>query len=134
MRSCKLVLLFFLFVLTSEAQTGTTTKILAADRLKGSLWHYDDGKYIFSYQNNISGEKDIRKIIFSNKKDAKLFIARIGQCIHSKDGTAKMFSYLNYQIRLLTEIGGVFMMVNEKEQSRSAFRISDDMYKELDIL
>ena len=134
MKSIHLVLFIFLFVLASYGQSGTKSRILAADNLSYSLTGYSDGKYIFSYENNISGEKDIREIIFRNKKDAKLFMARIGQSIHSKDGTGKMFSYLNYQVRLLTEIGGVFMMVNEKGQSRSAFRITDDIFKQLDIL
>jgi hypothetical protein len=134
MRSIQLSLTILLIALTSYADAGAKPKVLAGDGVKYSLTVYDDGKYIFSYQNNMSGKADLRDIIFINKKEAKKFISRIGGAFHSKDGSAKMFSYSNYQIRLLTEIGGVFMMVNEAGQGRSTFRISDEMFKQLDIL
>lgn len=134
MRSIQLILTVLLIVLTSNSDAGPQPKVLAGDGVKYALTVYDDGKYVFSYQNNMTRKTDLRDIIFINKKEAKKFISHIGGAFHSKDGSAKMFSYSNCQIRLLTEIGGVFMMVKEAGRGRSAFRITDEMYKQLNIL
>ncbi len=129
-----LSLVLFSWVLTPNGQSKTDAKILTADGLKYSLSVDRNGEYIFSYQNDITGETDIRKVIFRNKKDAKQFLITIGLAIHSKDGRTKKFSYFNYQIRILTEMGRAFMMINETGQSRATFQISDDVYREINIL
>jgi hypothetical protein len=93
-----------------------------------------DGKYFFSYQNGMTGKMDQRNIVFSNKQEIRNFERRISRALSAKDGTADLVTYKSYKIRLLTEIGGVFMIVNETGQSQSTLRISKEMYSQVNML
>jgi hypothetical protein len=93
-----------------------------------------DGKCAFTYQNGMSTKKDERIILFKNKKDIGNFEKRISKALVAKDGTSDIVIYKTYKIRLLTEIDGVFMIVNEPGQMQSTLRISKEMYSQVNRL
>ncbi|HEY2347364.1 MAG TPA: hypothetical protein VGH64_00050 [Puia sp.] len=93
-----------------------------------------DGKYFFSYQNGMTGKTDQRNIVFNSRQEIRNFERRISRALSAKDGTSDLITYKSYKIRLLTEIGGVFMIVNEKGQSQSTLRISKEMYNQVNML
>jgi hypothetical protein len=133
-----LISFLFLFQSPGQAQPNTATagksKVMSSD--DGSLFIsvIGNGKYSFSYQNEMSGKTDIRNIVFGNKNEAKSFLGKIGKAISSKDGVSSVFIYANYRIRLLTEMGGVFMIVDEKGLTQSTLRISKESFSQANTL
>ena len=93
-----------------------------------------DGKCLFSYQNEMSNKKDLRNIVFKNKQELKNFEKKISKAMSAKDGTSNLITYKSYKIRLLTEIGGIFMIVDEPGKSQSTLRISKEMYNQVNTL
>ena len=82
----------------------------------------------------MSTKKDERNIVFKNKQEIRSFEKRISRALSAKDGTSDLIIYKTYKIRLLTEMGGVFMIVNEAGQSQSTLRISKEMYSQVNIV
>lgn len=82
----------------------------------------------------MSGKPDVRSIIFRNKQEAKSFLGKIGKAMSSKDGVSCVYTFANYRIRLLTEIGGVFMIVDKKGLTQSTLRISKESYSQVNTL
>ena len=99
-----------------------------------SLSVLENGKYSFSYANSMGGKSDFRAIVFKNKKEAKNFIFEINKSMNAKDGVSSLLTYPNYKIRLLSEIGGVFMMVSETGKSQSTFRITKENFDQVNVL
>jgi hypothetical protein len=136
MKTLVLFISFLLFFSGSRAQakaTGTE-KVLTAEDGNLSVSIQKNGKCYFIYQNGMSTKKDERNIIFSNKQDIRSFEKKISSALSAKDGTSDIIVYKSYKIRLLTEIGGVFMIVNETGQSQSTLRISKEMYSQVNML
>jgi hypothetical protein len=113
--------------------TTNKSKLLTPVGATLSLSQLEHGKYLMSYLNGI-GKSEFRSIIFINKKEAKTFISVIAKSIKAKDGVSSQVIYSNYRIRLLTEMGGVFMIVDEKDKSQSTFRITKENFDQIDIL
>ena len=138
MKSFLLFGFLFIFYLPGHAQPNTAaagkSKVITSDDGSLSIAAIGNGKYSFSYQNEMSGKTDIRNIIFGNKNEARSFLGKIGKAISSKDGVSSMFIYGNYRIRLLTEMGGVFMIVDEKGLTQSTLRISKESYSQANTL
>ena len=127
---------FIFFFSASQAQKveAGTEKVLAAEDGNLSVSVHKDGKCYFIYQNGMSTKKDERNIVFKNKQDIRSFENKINKALSAKDGTSDIIVYKTYKIRLLTEIGGVFMIVNETGQSQSTLRISKEMYSQVNML
>lgn len=127
-----------LFNLSAIAQvkkaSAQSPKLLTPVGSTLSLSQADHGKYSFSYLNAMGDKTDFRYIVFKNKKEAKDFIINIAKALKAKDGVSSLFTYTNYRIRLLTEIGGVFMIVNEVGKSQSTFRITKENYDQVNVL
>jgi hypothetical protein len=119
-----------------QAQKPATgdDKVLTAEDGNLSVSIKKDGKCYFTYQNGMSTKKDERNIIFKNRQDIRSFEKKISRALSAKDGTSDLITYKSYKIRLLTEIGGVFMIVNEAGQSQSTLRISKEMYSQVNML
>ena len=79
-------------------------------------------------------KKDEINIIFKNKQHFRSFEKKISRALSAKDGTSDIIMYKSYKIRLLTEMGGVFMIVNETGQSQSTLRISKEMYNQVNMI
>jgi hypothetical protein len=136
MKTLILFISFLFFFSTGQAQKAATgdEKVLTAE--DGNLWVSvkKDGKCYFSYQNGMSAKKDERNIIFKNKQDLRTFEKKISRTLSAKDGTSDLIIYKTYKIRLLTEMGGAFMIVNETGQSQSTLRISKEMYSQVNTI
>jgi len=135
----KTLILFIslLFIFSAgQAQTKATgaDKVLTVEEGNLSVSIQKDGKCYFIYQNGMSTKKDERNIVFKNKQDIRSFEKKISKALSAKDGTSDIIIYKSYKIRLLTEVGGVFMIVNETGQSQSTLRISKEMYGQVDTL
>jgi hypothetical protein len=128
--------LLFHFTAFSQVKEASTqsAKLLTPVGATLSVSQSDHGKYSFGYLNAMGDKTDFRYIIFKNKKEAKDFIVNIAKALKAKDGVSSLFTYTNYKIRLLTEIGGVFMIVNEAGKSQSTFRITKENYDQVNIL
>src|ERR1700712_1128121 len=114
--------------------SAQSSKLLTPVGASLSLSQADHGKYSFSYLNAMGDKTDFRYIVFKNKKEAKNFISNLAKALKAKDGISSLFAYTNYKIRLLTEIGGVFMIVNEAGKSQSTFRITKENYDQVNVL
>jgi hypothetical protein len=125
--------LLFSFVMAQKDAVGVE-KLLTAGDGNLSVAIQKDGKCLFIYQNGMSNKKEERNIVFKNKQEIRAFEKRINNAMSAKDGTSDLIIYKTYKIRLLTEIGGVFMIVNETGQSQSTLRISKEMYNQVNIL
>ncbi|HLA57632.1 MAG TPA: hypothetical protein VK622_02670 [Puia sp.] len=135
----KTLILFIslLFVFSGgQAQKEATgaDKVLTAEDGNLSVSIQKDGKCYFIYQNGMSTKKDERNIVFRNKQDIRSFEKKISRALSAKDGTSDLVIYKSYKIRLLTEMGDVFMIVNETGQSQSTLRISKEMYGQVNML
>ncbi len=135
----KTLILFisFLFVFSNghaQKEAAGNEKVLTAEDGNLSVSVKKDGKCYFTYQNGMSTKKDERNIIFKNKQDIRSFEKKISRALSAKDGTSDIISYKSYKIRLLTEMGGVFMIVNETGQTQSTLRISKEMYSQVNSL
>ncbi len=108
--------------------------VLTAEGAEFGLTKATDGTYSFSYQNSMGKGIDLRKIQFRNKKEAEGFINKIGKAFSAKDGESCLLVYPRYKIRLLTEMGVIFMIVNETGQTQSTFRITRDNYSQVNVL
>ena len=129
------VLLFSVNAFTQVKEASTqSAKLLSPVGSTLSLSQMDHGTYAFSYVNSMGNKTDFRSIVFRNKKEAKSFVGCIDKALKAKDGVSAMCNFTNYQIRLLTEIGGVFMIVNEKGKSQSTFRITKENYDQVNVL
>jgi len=127
----------FMFVFSmGRAQKEATgdDKVLKAEDGSLSVSVKKDGKCYFIYQNGMSTKKDERDIVFKNKQDIRSFEKKISRALSANDGTSDIIIYKTYKIRLLTEMGGVFMIVNETGQSQSTLRISKEMYSQVNTL
>jgi hypothetical protein len=118
----------------SNANQADKLTVLTAEDGNLSIAFQKDGKCIFTYQNGMSNKKDMRNILFKNKQEVLNFERKIGKALSAKDGTSALIQFKTYKIRLLTEIGGVFMIVNEAGQTQSTLRISKEMYSQVNIL
>jgi len=127
-------LLFSFSVGHAQKKATGDEKVVTATDGNLSITIKKDGKCYFTYQNGMSTKKDERNIIFKNKQDIRSFEKKISRAISAKDGTSDLIVYKTYKIRLLTEIGGVFMIVNEPGQSQSTLRISKEMYSQVNTL
>jgi hypothetical protein len=136
MKTLILFISFLFFFSAGQAQTKATgaDKVLTVEEGNLSISIQKDGKCYFIYQNGMSTKKDERNIVFKNKQDIRSFEKKISKALSAKDGTSDIIIYKSYKIRLLTEIGGVFMIVNETGQSQSTLRISKEMYGQVDTL
>ncbi|HZZ75799.1 MAG TPA: hypothetical protein VFE04_07710 [Puia sp.] len=136
MKTAILFISFIFFFSAGQAQKveAGTVKVLTAEDGNLSVSVQKDGKCFFTYQNGMSTKKDERNIVFKNKQDIRSFEKKISRALTAKDGTSDMVVYKSYKIRLLTEIGGVFMIVNEAGQSQSTLRISKEMYGQVNAL
>jgi hypothetical protein len=119
-----------------RAQMNTTgaEKILTAEDGNLSVAIKKNGQCYFVYQNGMSTKKDKRNIVFKNKQDIRSFEKRLSRALSAKDGSSDIIQYKLYKIRLLTEIGGVFMIVSETGQTQSTLRISKEMYSQVNAL
>jgi hypothetical protein len=132
-----IVFISLLFVISSgqaQKETTGTDKVLTAEEGNLTVSVQKDGKCYFIYQNGMSTKKDERNIIFKNKQDIRSFEKKISKALSAKDGTSDIIIYKSYKIRLLTEMGGVFMIVNETGQSQSTLRISKEMYNQVNMI
>lgn len=127
-------LLFFFSGGQAQKQAASEEKVLTAEDGNLSVSVHKDGSCYFMYQNGMSTKKDERNIIFKNKQDIRSFEKKISKALSAKDGTSDLIIYKTYKIRLLTEMGGVFMIVNETGQSQSTLRISKEMYGQVNAL
>ena len=118
----------------AQQETTGTEKVLTAEDGNLSVSVRKDGKCYFIYQNGMATKKDERNIIFKNKQDIRSFEKKISKALSAKDGTSEVIIYKTYKIRLLTEMGGVFMIVNETGQSQSTLRISKEMYNQVNMI
>jgi hypothetical protein len=136
MKTLILFISLLFFFSGGQAQTKATgaDKVLTVEEGNLSVSIQKDGKCYFIYQNGMSTKKDERNIVFKNKQDIRSFEKKISKALSAKDGTSDIIMYKSYKIRLLTEIGGVFMIVNETGQSQSTLRISNEMYGQVDTL
>jgi len=136
MKTFILFISFLFFLHCAQAQKPATgdEKVLTAEDGNLSVSVKKDGKCYFTYQNGMSTKKDERNIIFKNRQDIRSFEKKISRALSAKDGTSDLITYKSYKIRLLTEIGGVFMIVNEAGQSQSTLRISKEMYSQVNML
>jgi hypothetical protein len=136
MKTFILFISFLFFLHGGQAQKPATgdDKVLTAEDGNLSVSIKKDGKCYFTYQNGMSTKKDERNIIFKNRQDIRSFEKKISRALSAKDGTSDLITYKSYKIRLLTEIGGVFMIVNEAGQSQSTLRISKEMYSQVNML
>lgn len=136
MKTTILFISFIFFFSASQAQKveAGTEKVLTAEDGNLSVSVQKDGKCFFTYQNGMATKKDERNIVFKNKQDIRSFEKKISRALTAKDGTSDMVVYKSYKIRLLTEIGGVFMIVNEAGQPQSTLRISREMYGQVNAL
>jgi len=136
MKTFILFISFLFFLHGAQAQKPATgdEKVLTAEDGNLSVSIKKDGKCYFTYQNGMSTKKDERNIIFKNRQDIRSFEKKISRALSAKDGTSDLITYKSYKIRLLTEIGGVFMIVNEAGQSQSTLRISKEMYSQVNML
>lgn len=138
MRPHLLIYTVFLFHLTAFSQvkeaSTQSAKLLTPVGATLSLSQSDHGKYSFSYLNSMGDKTDFRYIVFKNKKEAKDFITNLAKALKAKDGVSSLFTYTNYKIRLLKEIGGVFMIVNETGKSQSTLRITKENYDQVNVL
>jgi hypothetical protein len=137
MKTAILFISFLFFFSSSWAQKEVATgvdKVLTAQDGNLSVSIQKDGKCYFIFQNGMSTKKDERSIAFKNKRDIRSFENRVNRALSAKDGTSDLIVYKSYKIRLLTEIGGVFMIVNEAGQSQSTLRISKEMYSQVTML
>jgi hypothetical protein len=129
------VLLFHLTAFTQVNEASTqAAKLLTPVGSDLSLSLLEHGRYSFTYLNSMGGKTDFRSIVFKNKKEAKDFIVNIAKALKAKDGVSCLYTYSNYKIRLLTEIGGVFMIVNETGKSQSTFRITKENCDQVNVL
>jgi len=127
-------LLFFFSAGQAQTKATGADKVLTVEEGNLSVSIQKDGKCYFIYQNGMSTKKDERNIVFKNKQDIRSFEKKISKALSAKDGTSDIIIYKSYKIRLLTEVGGVFMIVNETGQSQSTLRISKEMYGQVDTL
>jgi len=127
-------LLFFFSTGQAQKQAASDEKVLTAEEGNLSVSVQKDGRCFFIYQNGMSTKKDERNIVFKNKQDIRSFEKKISRALSAKDGTSDLIIYKSYKIRLLTEMGGVFMIVNEPGQSQSTLRISKEMYSQVNSL
>ena len=136
MKTLILFLSLLLVISNGQAQQETTgtEKVLTAEDGTLSVSVQKDGKCYFIYQNGMATKKDERNIIFKNKQDIRSFEKKISKALSAKDGTSDVIIYKTYRIRLLTEMGGVFMIVNETGQSQSTLRISKEMYNQVNMI
>jgi len=136
MKTLILFISLLFFFSGGQAQTKATgaDKVLTVEEGNLSVSIQKGGKCYFIYQNGMSTKKDERNIVFKNKQDIRSFEKKISKALSAKDGTSDIIMYKSYKIRLLTEIGGVFMIVNETGQSQSTLRISKEMYGQVDTL
>lgn len=136
MKTLILYISFLLAFSSSRAQKEDTgaDKVLTAADGNLSVSVEKDGKCYFTYQNGMSTKKDERNIVFKNKQDMRAFEKKISRALSAKDGISDIIIYKSYKIRLLTEMGGVFMIVNEAGQSQSTLRISKEMYSQVNTL
>jgi hypothetical protein len=118
----------------AQKEANGPEKILTAEDGNLSVSVHKDGKCYFIFQNGMSTKKDERNIIFKNKQDIRSFEKKISKALSAKDGSADLIIYKLYKIRLLTEMGGVFMIVNETGQSQATLRISKEMYSQVNML
>ena len=121
------------FTQVKEASTQSA-KLLTPVGAALSLSQLEHGKYSLNYLNGMGNKADFRSILFKNKKEAKTFILCIDKAMKAKDGLSTMCNFTNYQIRLLTEMGGVFMIVAEVGKSQSTFRITKENYDQVNVL
>jgi len=136
MKTLILFISFLFFFSGGQAQKDATgdEKVLTAEDGNLTVSVKKDGKCYFTYQNGMSTKKDERNIIFKNRQDIRSFEKKISRALSAKDGTSDIIIYKTYRIRLLTEMGGVFMIVNETAQSQSTLRISKEMYSQVNTL
>ncbi len=127
-------LLFFFSSGQAQKQAASEEKVLTAEDGNLSVSVQKDGTCHFMYQNGMSTKKDQRIVIFKNKQDIRSFEKKISKALSAKDGTSDLIIYKTYKIRLLTEMGGVFMIVNETGQTQSTLRISKEMYSQVNAL
>jgi hypothetical protein len=128
------LVLFSVGYTQSNPNQADNVKVLTAEDGNLSIAIQKDGKYLFTYLNGMSNKKEMRNILFKNKQDALNFEKKIGKALSAKDGSSTLIQYKAYKIRLLTEIDGVFMIVNEPGQTQSTLRISKEMYSQVNIL
>jgi hypothetical protein len=125
----------FLFLFThAQNNMAQADRVVTTDDGNLSIVVQKGGTYMFSYQNQMSNKPDLRTIVFKNKQEIKGFEKKISKALSAKDGTSDLITYKTYKIRLLTEIGGVFMIVNEPGQSQSTLRITKEMYNQVNVL
>jgi uncharacterized ion transporter superfamily protein YfcC len=136
MKTLILFISFLFFFTVGQAQTKAAgaDKVLTVEEGNLSISIQKDGKCYFIYQNGMSTKKDERNIVFKNKQDMRSFEKKISKALSAKDGTSDIIIYKSYKIRLLTGIGGVFMIINETGQSQSTLRISKEMYGQVNAL
>ena len=117
-------------MLSSSCYTQDTTgrKLLTPESAILSITTMKNGKYVFSYENSMENKNDLREIVFADRKKAQQFVSAIGATIKSKDGSARLYNYKDYSIRLLSEMGNVFMIVKKTGLSQSTLRISRETY------
>ena len=127
-------LIFFFSSGQAQKQAASDEKVLTAEDGNLSVSVQKDGRCFFVYQNGMSTKKDERNIVFKNKQDFHSFEKKISRALSAKDGTSDIVIYKSYKIRLLTEMGGVFMIVNEAGQTQSTLRISKEMYSQVNSL
>ncbi|HET7001298.1 MAG TPA: hypothetical protein VFI33_08320 [Puia sp.] len=126
--------LIFFSIGRAQKEAAGNEKVLTAEDGNLTVSVKKDGKCYFTYQNGMSTKKDERNIIFKSRQDIRSFEKKISRALSAKDGTSDMIIYKSYKIRLLTEMGGVFMIVNETGQSQSTLRVSKEMYSQVNML
>ena len=121
MKTLYLFISFSLVISNGWAQVNKSTadRIITAEDGTLSVSLRKNGQCYFAYQNGMSTKKDERNIIFKNKQDIRSFEKKLSRALSAKDGTSDIIIYKTYRIRLLTEIGGVFMIVNETGQTQA---------------
>lgn len=131
-----LVALFFGYNGYSQIKESTESEGKDVDLLKStiSLTKLDHNQYSLNYLNGMNGKGDFRSIVFKNKRAFNSFISSLEKAFRAKDGVTSMVVYDNYKIRLLTEMGGIFMIVDERGKTQSTFRITRENYEQINAL
>ncbi len=128
--------LFFGYTCYSQKKDSALSNVKNTDLLKTTILlnKLDHNHYSLNYLNGMNGKGDIRSIVFKNEKEVRSFISSVDKSLKAKDGVTSIIVFPGYKIRLLTEMGGVFMIVNETGKPQATFRITRENYDQMSIL
>jgi hypothetical protein len=135
-------LMLFLFAFSATTSGFSQPKIAASNPGKEltdttasmKIFNYPDGRYCFTFQNVLSEKPDPVTVIFKNRTEANAFVKDIKKAFVSRDGSVSKVNYGNSQIALMpASNGSVFMRVETKGNTVSAFEINRLIFQQINI-